>query len=357
MGRCYSGTCLAVACGNGRVDAADPGVVGDRGERCDDGNNVSGDGCSADCLSDETCGNNVLDGIHFEQCDDGNLVDHDGCSSTCRPELPRWRQIAIDQITPRTAVMVYDAEHSQVVLFGGQQLPGTALSNETWLWNGAGWVSAFPTAAPSARTGHGMAYDSARHRVVLFGGFDGSNEQADTWGAEALALTNDSWEWDGVDWTGSPPATHRRRATPQLRSRRATARAWSSSAAPATRSAPGSSSAIPGSWAGAVIAAARAARPPTISTATSSAVAPIRTAGIGARPTAHPAPAAQRRYRNAAMAPATTRSRTAAIARAIAARVRRSAATRRAIRGRRSRRVRATARNEGSLRDRRDVNP
>lgn len=58
-------------------------------ETCDDGNTVSGDGCSATCQFE--CGNNVLDS--GETCDDGNRVDGDGCSSTCiletvSPALP-----------------------------------------------------------------------------------------------------------------------------------------------------------------------------------------------------------------------------------------------------------------------------
>lgn len=62
-------------CGNG---------VTERGEICDDGNNFPGDGCSADCLSDETCGNNVVD--LGEGCDDGNFNPGDGCDRECRLE-------------------------------------------------------------------------------------------------------------------------------------------------------------------------------------------------------------------------------------------------------------------------------
>lgn len=68
-------------CGNGIID------VGDWVEVCDDGNNAGGDGCSADCLSDETCGNGLVD--IFEECDDGNSIDGDGCSVSCRVE-PGW---------------------------------------------------------------------------------------------------------------------------------------------------------------------------------------------------------------------------------------------------------------------------
>ena len=67
-------------------------------EECDDGNNVSGDGCSSSCVVEigfqcptpgapciaTTCGNGVQEG--GEQCDDGNLRPYDGCSPTCQRE-------------------------------------------------------------------------------------------------------------------------------------------------------------------------------------------------------------------------------------------------------------------------------
>jgi cysteine-rich repeat protein len=62
-------------CGNGVLDA---------GEVCDDGNTVSGDGCSADCQSTEVCGNGILDVAAGEVCDDGNAVSGDGCSADCQ---------------------------------------------------------------------------------------------------------------------------------------------------------------------------------------------------------------------------------------------------------------------------------
>lgn len=64
-------------CGNGEVDP---------GELCDDGNYVSGDGCSEDCFVDPiVCGDGNVD--QGEQCDDGGTVDGDGCSSTCQWEI------------------------------------------------------------------------------------------------------------------------------------------------------------------------------------------------------------------------------------------------------------------------------
>lgn len=63
MGGCLDGVCLEVGCGNGVVEAS---------EVCDDGNEVSGDGCSANCDSNEACGNSFLDTIKGEACDCGD---------------------------------------------------------------------------------------------------------------------------------------------------------------------------------------------------------------------------------------------------------------------------------------------
>src|SRR5687767_4466510 len=55
--------CIRSQCGDLELDP---------GEVCDDGNLRDGDGCSSDCTSDETCGNNVTDvDIDLpEVCDD-----------------------------------------------------------------------------------------------------------------------------------------------------------------------------------------------------------------------------------------------------------------------------------------------
>lgn len=72
-----SADCLSdETCGNGVLDGA-------AGEVCDDGNVNGGDGCSADCGSDETCGNGILDAVTGEVCDDGNTTGGDGCSADC----------------------------------------------------------------------------------------------------------------------------------------------------------------------------------------------------------------------------------------------------------------------------------
>jgi cysteine-rich repeat protein len=206
-GRCYDGVCLAIACGNGRLDLGDPNVPGDLGELCDDGDQDSGDGCSADCSSTETCGNGLVDIAKGEACDDGNHVDNDGCDSVCQNETVGW--VGVTEAEPYVGIrvdyyplyeghreqfaMAYDGAHNQTVLFGGLSRVAQvqhAILNDTWVFDGAGWLEIKTDVAPVARTGHAMAYDAKRRRVVLFGGF-----------SDAGVALNDTWEWDGLRWS------------------------------------------------------------------------------------------------------------------------------------------------------------
>jgi cysteine-rich repeat protein len=178
--------CLAAGCGNGRVDDDD--------EQCDDLNAVSGDGCSADCRSDETCGNGVTDVAAGEQCDGGNVRAHDGCSPTCTLEVPRWTRLRFGNPGPRHGHTLVATDRGRAVLFGGDR--AAELLDDTWEWDGQGWRAAFPSFHPPARAHHMSAYDPRRGRVVVFGG------------------TQDQrvWEWDGTRWTAfaapdSPPMT------------------------------------------------------------------------------------------------------------------------------------------------------
>ncbi len=78
-------------CGDGVLDLwsegeEDPPPYAD--EQCDDGNNVSGDGCNAGCVDEDgtpTCGNSILE--TGEECDDGNIENGDACSATCTWEF------------------------------------------------------------------------------------------------------------------------------------------------------------------------------------------------------------------------------------------------------------------------------
>jgi hypothetical protein len=98
--------------------------------------------------------------------------------------------------------MAYDPVHNQVVLFGGQpSISGGAL-NDTWVWDGTNWTQMSPANSPPARYGHTLVYDAQRGQMVLFGGENANN-----------AYLNDTWVWDGTNWTQESPA-----ASPAARS-------------------------------------------------------------------------------------------------------------------------------------------
>jgi len=74
----------------------------------------------------------------------------------------------------------------------------TVFSNgsETWEWDGAEWTRRLPAAQPGFRQENALAYDVARGRTVLFGGGDFTPCVCST--------RNDLWEWDGTEWTARP---------------------------------------------------------------------------------------------------------------------------------------------------------
>jgi hypothetical protein len=102
----------------------------------------------------------------------------------------------------RGASMVFDRARGVTLLFGGGYDDGSwHVLNETWKWDGTNWTQVAPATSPPARSSGSMAYDSARSRVVLFGG------TSTTYGDVAA----DTWEWNGTNWRHvssptSPPA-------------------------------------------------------------------------------------------------------------------------------------------------------
>jgi Lectin C-type domain/Galactose oxidase, central domain/Kelch motif len=87
--------------------------------------------------------------------------------------------------------MAYDSARDRVVLFGGNNgngWPNGALG-DTWEWDGSKWLQRFPLVTPSPR-GHGaMAYDTQRRVCVFFGGY-----------FNAQPGIGETWEWDGDAW-------------------------------------------------------------------------------------------------------------------------------------------------------------
>ncbi|GAB4141811.1 MAG: hypothetical protein Fur0037_08780 [Planctomycetota bacterium] len=93
-------------------------------------------------------------------------------------------------------VMAWDEERDRVILFGGEN--GTGLLSDTWEWDGQAWTPiSTPTAPPASRYA-AICFDSNRNEIVLFGG-EGNDG---------------TWEYDGGDWRRvatphAPPARSR----------------------------------------------------------------------------------------------------------------------------------------------------
>jgi hypothetical protein len=110
-----------------------------------------------------------------------------------------WTQLspAHDPGVLEYAAIAYDINNDNVVLFGGNHnVPNQAgVSNETWVWDRTDWTQVFPANAPSARWQPRTAYDENNARTVLFSGND-----------SAGVMIDDTWTWDGTDWTQESPA-------------------------------------------------------------------------------------------------------------------------------------------------------
>jgi len=98
--------------------------------------------------------------------------------------LPRWGH-----------QLVRDTTLNRLITFGGRSPTISGLANDTYQWTGTAWALVPTPTAPPARFRYGMAYDSVRSRMVLFGG------------RGLTTVRNDTWEFDGVAWTQSSPTT------------------------------------------------------------------------------------------------------------------------------------------------------
>lgn len=86
--------------------------------------------------------------------------------------------------------LVYDNRSNRIVAFGGESASG--LHDETWVYAtpAGAWTRADPSAKPTPRYLHAMAYDEEADLIVVFGGTGGSVGGCETW---AYDLEGDAW--------------------------------------------------------------------------------------------------------------------------------------------------------------------
>ena len=113
-------------------------------------------------------------------------------NATAEPTLPP----ALSPPPRQETAMAYDAARERIVLFGGWESDVDQLLADTWLWDGASWNVQL-VAGPPALRDHVMAYDAARQEVVLYGGINDLGE-----------LRGETWTWNGAQWTMKSPANN-----------------------------------------------------------------------------------------------------------------------------------------------------
>lgn len=108
-----------------------------------------------------------------------------------------WAQAQVAGPAPRAYhAMAHDTQRGRTVLFGGWATNGTPTPtwySDTWEWDGSAWTQVY-SSFPSARSQHAMVYDSQRARVVVVGGWNGT---------QTSGTLNGTWEWDGAAWSGA----------------------------------------------------------------------------------------------------------------------------------------------------------
>lgn len=114
-----------------------------------------------------------------------------------------WMQMHPKHTPGRRAnsAVAYDSTRHRIVLFGGiSEWIGSSFyyEQDTWEWDGQDWIQMHPKTNPSPRAGQMMAYDQKHGVVVLFGG----EEKSGTF------MFSDTWIWDGKDWTLMSPTIY-----------------------------------------------------------------------------------------------------------------------------------------------------
>jgi hypothetical protein len=126
-----------------------------------------------------------------------------GCPNSVAPQAVTWKWDVGAPSGRSQHAIAYDAARHQIVVFSGKTEVGGSIAGgspmplpaDTWLYDGSAWQRVYPAHSPPARSAASMAFDAASGTVILFGGFDTDGN-----------LLGDTWSWDGQDWTQLFPA-------------------------------------------------------------------------------------------------------------------------------------------------------
>lgn len=103
---------------------------------------------------------------------------------------------AVEPPSPRIdAATTYDSARGELVVFGGFDSSNNYLG-DTWLWSGS-WTR-YPGTGPSGRRFAAMAFDPAHKVAVLYGGTGCQSG--------SCSQLHDTWLWNGSSWLQVTPA-------------------------------------------------------------------------------------------------------------------------------------------------------
>jgi len=106
--------------------------------------------------------------------------------TNCGSAEKEWIKSAKIGPSPRDDFsMTYDISRQRIVLFGGWN--GSEVYGDTWEWDGKSWKQVSST-GPEARFSHSLTYDPVNENIILYGGCNGEQY-------------GDTWLWDGKEWS------------------------------------------------------------------------------------------------------------------------------------------------------------
>lgn len=110
----------------------------------------------------------------------------------------KWKKFHDDTIGPGPREghgMVVDEARQKIILFGGYE-GSEGFMNDTWEFdlNRLKWTKKYPKHSPRERAYFAAAYDPVRKKVVIQGGYQKFDSKGSRW------ISPSTWEWDGQDW-------------------------------------------------------------------------------------------------------------------------------------------------------------
>jgi hypothetical protein len=133
------------------------------------------------------------------------------------PPVGGISQVGFLPVTRSHPAMAYDRARGRMVLHGGwfetltpeNFIDAFNVRSDTYERDGDGVWHFVTNTGPSPRYGHAMAYDEARGVTVLFGGYLCEDSLCSPGNPGGAVAYQDTWEWDGTTWTerfvASPP--------------------------------------------------------------------------------------------------------------------------------------------------------